>query len=415
MSQARRDYLFRRIASADPSKATSSVLNGDLDKTYYEMLNSGTIKENIGSPGNRCVYLGDSITRWSDTPSLYSQRVSLANLSSIVSNQRINHAYNAGVAGDTSAQALARFDTDVIPYSPNIVHVLVGTNDSSLTTAQSIANINAIVQRTLRIGAIAALGTLPPKNTTPSERARVAALNVAIKSYARDNGICLIDYQRILLDPATGGYLSSYDSGDHVHPSDSGFVAMANLCRDSLATVIPAWTPALAIDNGDTNNLIANGLFLDSGATGTGRASWTGGTGTGITSTVVSGDSSIIGNWLKWDMAASSATMQCYQNIATAPIGGHKYLFTGKVKTSWTSGANMFTVRNRLTRAGSVNEDRQPMNGMSVTLPDGTFYMEYVAPSDIVSHQVSVLAAAGTGSIQVAQLSLFDLTAIGIA
>jgi lysophospholipase L1-like esterase len=362
-------------------------------------------------PGNKCVFLGDSLTKWQDAG--YSQRVSLANLAAILSNQRLRYARNAGIGGDTTAQMLARFDSDVTPYAPNVVHLLGGTNDTASTVADTLTNLASIVGKIRSIGAVPVIGTPPPKSAaSTAERTRLAALAAGIKRYAENQGIPLVDYRRALVDPATGGYLTAYYN-DGTHPNDAGFTLMGQLCSDTVSPILPPWSPPLANENADPNNLLANGLFLDSGATGTGRGSWTGGTGTGVASSVVTGDTTIRGSWLRWDMAASTTAMQCYQNVATAPVPGHTYLLIGKIKTAWTSGGNMFQVRNRITTAGTT--DMMPLNNISVTLPDGTFYIEYVCPAAATAQQVSIMSATGTGSIQVAQMTLYDLTAMGIS
>jgi lysophospholipase L1-like esterase len=70
-----------------------------------------------GSMPPKVIFIGDSITQlWGDS------QLSPAFV------QNTNWT-DKGISGQTSTQVLARFQTDVIEPHPNIVHILVGTND----------------------------------------------------------------------------------------------------------------------------------------------------------------------------------------------------------------------------------------------------------------------------------------------
>lgn len=62
---------------------------------------------------------------------------------------------NKGVGGNTAAQLLARFDTDVTPENPNYVWIMCGTNDyaSSVTLANFSSNLNKLKTKCREIGA----------------------------------------------------------------------------------------------------------------------------------------------------------------------------------------------------------------------------------------------------------------------
>jgi lysophospholipase L1-like esterase len=275
-------------------------------------------------PGNRMVWFGDSLTQWQDlaaavnaptSTASHSQRVSLGNLGSILSNQQARYVTNAGVGGDTTAMMLARFDTDVTPHAPTVVHILGGTNDASGTlTTVTLPNLTAIIAKVRAIGAVPILGLIPPNNTTTKSE----AFNAAYRRLAASLGVAVIDYCAPLVDPATGSYLATYNR-DNTHPTDAGFVLMGQAFAAAFAKIAPPWVPPLPDRNASTSNLIANGLFLNPGATAF-PSSWNGGSGTGITTTTETG--APIGNWVKVDAAASSGNAQLFQNIATAPVAG---------------------------------------------------------------------------------------------
>jgi lysophospholipase L1-like esterase len=53
----------------------------------------------------------------------------------------------------------------------------------------------------------------------------------AFNTYVRTSGIFdgVVDFDRIMRDPAhPARFLPAYDSGDHLHPNDAGYKAMAD-------------------------------------------------------------------------------------------------------------------------------------------------------------------------------------------
>ncbi len=64
---------------------------------------------------------------------------------------------NAGYPGDATTQVLARLNKDVLSYRPNVVTIMLGTNDAGnpqrhLSVAEYEKNLNAIVQLLKKIG-----------------------------------------------------------------------------------------------------------------------------------------------------------------------------------------------------------------------------------------------------------------------
>ena len=94
-----------------------SSLRGDEPKSPLARLNLAT--------GDTIVFLGDSITH----QCLYTQYVENY-FYTRYPKMRLNF-FNAGVSGDTAADALARFDRDVAVHRPKYVTVLLGMNDGA--------------------------------------------------------------------------------------------------------------------------------------------------------------------------------------------------------------------------------------------------------------------------------------------
>lgn len=397
-------YFIREDQIADSVGATTSAIGAALARIYP------ATSDTRQAFGNSQVWLGDSLTQWFDaaTPvnanaplsaASHSQRVSLGNLGSIISKQRGLYVNNAGVGGNNTAQMLARFDTDVTPYAPKVVHLLGGTNDQSYSwpTSTTLDNIATIIDKIRAIGATPILGTIPPRNNKITDSAILA---MALRRFALTEGVPLVDYYAVLVDPATGGFLDEYYR-DGLHPNDAGYVAMATAYAAVAANVLPPHPGFLPLTAGVSGNLLSNGLWPDAGAP------WvnTGGA-------IVAGADGDVGNWMTLTGSASPASV--YQDVATAPVSGHRYAVTSRVRTTWSSGADAFTVSNRIA-VGSGTVDMMPIDRVSVNIDDGVLYCEYVCPPGAVSQRVSVEVAANvTGTLAVAQTALYDLTALGL-
>ncbi|UJW28509.1 GDSL-type esterase/lipase family protein [Saccharothrix sp. AJ9571] len=179
---------------------------------------------------------------------------------------------NAGVNGDTSADLLARVDTDVMACRPAAVTVLVGTNDvrNGVPLADYRANLTGIVDR-LKSGTNAriALMSLPPLGEDPDTGVNrtLSGFNAAIKETAARAGVDYLPVhermtgilaQRTGLQPydfsfplalwaATEYYVfgQSWDDVtrgagrelliDHIHLNDRGAAQLTELATDWLA------------------------------------------------------------------------------------------------------------------------------------------------------------------------------------
>lgn len=147
---------------------------------------------------------------------------------------------NAGVGGDTSAGLLARID-DILGTGPELLVVMIGTNDAGhdIPLAAYQDNIEAIREAAAVVGVPLVLCTVPPRSTAPL----VPTYNLWLRQWCHHNGIPCVDTYRPLVDPATGLLAAAYDSGDGVHPSDAGHLAIATAVAGVLDGVLqlPTW------------------------------------------------------------------------------------------------------------------------------------------------------------------------------
>ncbi|MEV6349830.1 SGNH/GDSL hydrolase family protein [Actinoplanes sp. NPDC051851] len=215
----------------------------------------------VSASGGAIVALGDSITNGANTvananhrwPDLLAERLryrnGVANLG--VSGNRLLHDPNppdgnpaVAYANYFGHSALRRFDRDVLaqPGAAFLI-VLLGVNDLGhpgtsapldevVTADDLIWGHRQLVTRAHVAGLRAYGGTiLPFKGDTlnfwseENERKR-GALNDWIRRSGEYDGV--IDFDRAVRDPADPLRLAAaYDSGDHLHPNDTGMAAMA--------------------------------------------------------------------------------------------------------------------------------------------------------------------------------------------
>jgi lysophospholipase L1-like esterase len=210
------------------------------------------------------VTLGDSITNGANTqanlnhrwPDLLAARLRAAHLDRGVLNlgvsgNRLLHDPNPPAGSGAEAYAvffgqsgLRRFDRDVLAQpGARYLIVLLGVNDlghpgttapaSEVVSADDlIAGHRQLVARAHQGGLRAFGGTvLPFKDDTlgfyseENERKR-SALNHWIRTSGTYDGV--VDFDAAMRDPADPLRLRpAYDSGDHLHPNDTGMAAMA--------------------------------------------------------------------------------------------------------------------------------------------------------------------------------------------
>ncbi|HEY4017258.1 MAG TPA: SGNH/GDSL hydrolase family protein [Pseudonocardiaceae bacterium] len=193
----------------------------------------------VNSP-NACgdvVALGDSITdgykstpdanhRW---PDYLANRLHNAVVDEGISGNEIT-ADGAGVS------AQARLDRDVLAQpAARTVIFLEGINDIGngvvSSAAQLIAADEQIIARAHADGLRILGGTLVPFGGagyySPQKETVRAALNTWIRTSGAFDGV--VDFDAAIRNPANPTtMLAAYDSGDHLHPNDAGYQAMAN-------------------------------------------------------------------------------------------------------------------------------------------------------------------------------------------
>ena len=174
----------------------------------------------------------DSNTRW---PNILAERL-------LASSEPPKAVVNAGISGGrvltygSGPSALARFDRDVL-MTPGLTHVILleGINDigrsaqDGITADDIIAGYRQLIARAHDRGVVIIGATLTPASPrapfTPPLEAKRAAVNAFVRNSGEFDGV--IDFDAATRDPANPlQFLPKYDSGDHLHPGNTGYRAM---------------------------------------------------------------------------------------------------------------------------------------------------------------------------------------------
>lgn len=241
------------ITDGNTTQATDSLAPRGARTMQGRALLSAILVETRAGKG-ALVALGDSITdgngstpgrdrRWPDYLAARLGADGVAVVNAGISGARL--------LGDVmGANAAARFETDVLSQ-PGVatVVVLLGINDIGwpqsafapheppMRAERMIAVYRQLIAQA-RVRGVRIVGaTLPPfegaLQGTPFDGYHTPAKDAVrreVNQWIRDGGEfdAVVDFDRVLRDPARPArLLARYDSGDHLHPGDAGYEAMA--------------------------------------------------------------------------------------------------------------------------------------------------------------------------------------------
>lgn len=187
----------------------------------------------------KIVLFGDSRTEQNSVSPLTSQRMTrlsdfgYANWAHYFTNANFDIVYNAGISGNTTAQLLSRFNTDILPYEPDELWGEAGINDVQAGTSEAttIANLASIFDLCDANGIYVRWSTISPLYTgqahfTAANVAKITNINRWLReqAIARKN-ITIVDSWSALIDrSSTTGSASSgvLQTDDNIHQSPKG-------------------------------------------------------------------------------------------------------------------------------------------------------------------------------------------------
>ncbi len=243
---------------APGNQVAASVLNGARPLTQWPLLTAVEVSSH--SPQGAIVALGSSTTdgahstmdtnhRW---PDFLARRLqadkglrTLGVLNEGIGGNRVLHDGRGPSGSAFGPSASARFDRDVLAQAGvRYVVVFEGGNDinhpgesaplsETVTAGDMIAGYRQLIASAHEHGIRIILGTITPfggsvKPDVLGERdGKRTAVNRWILSNAEADGA--LDFAHALADPSHPERIAAqFDSGDHLHPNDAGYQAMAN-------------------------------------------------------------------------------------------------------------------------------------------------------------------------------------------
>lgn len=340
--------LSLKIAAKDVSGRGLSK-NDFSDKAMY-----GAARNATKSPGKIFVYLADSLGVGAGS----TGGLSYFNISKRVAGSAVisEASINASVAGETSAQILARYDAQVRNRVDGVVVdgviVAAGTNDliQNVPLSTFAANIRAFHRKAIEDNITIILGTVPPLGTntgqavssTPENRALLLQYNTYIRMYCAKYNIPFAETNGALT-VKTGASAGAIDplympvGTDNVHYNNYGHVAQGKLIGNILSGLFTAPHLVDHISGASSNigaNLIANPTFAVD------ASSWqeqSGATGNAATYSVVNDTTGKLKSG-RWYQAEWTCTTAGQKNVRSSSItfatygivAGDKLLITAR-------------------------------------------------------------------------------------
>ncbi len=152
-----------------------------------------------------------------------------------------------GISGQTTAQMVVRFWSEVVDLKPRVVHIMAGTNDIAenldpYDMAQTTRNLAAMAAMAASQRIKVIMASVPPATSFSWRLERgnpntlILALNDWISKHCQARGYTYADYWPVLAAP--DGSLQSPLGVDSVHPNAAGYTAMAPVLLDAVARTI---------------------------------------------------------------------------------------------------------------------------------------------------------------------------------
>ncbi len=368
--------------------------------------------------GHKAMVIGDSMAGgfYPDAPfptipdNWFAQAV-------VGSRSAIRYLGNAGLLGDPSNDVLSRLNRDVISKNPDKVFIVTGYSDIYYLTpvATVIGNLNAMINALKAANILPILCTIPPRvpedltgNSSQASVTNGVLLNVQMRKLADSQGIPLVDFYSLLVDPQTGQYRSGYSQDAH-HPSMPASRLMAQAAIAATKDIFDPTYPWLPTTVTDPANLLLDSLFMQT------PSKWTSAIASGSVAlqTTLTLDSSIVGNTMQL-VKTDAASVNTFTG-ATITSGfqpGDRLAFTGRIKSSGCEAGGLHFDISLLFNPGGSRS--YPFYGWSVDIQDGQWYVEITVPAGATSMTPVIQLNTGTGTLNLGQIGVMNLTQFGL-
>lgn len=183
------------------------------------------------------VFLGDSITRGATVDPTWGDVTEWSWFYRLVDDTEGVVRYGGMVAENgMTSDWMAGQVFNALALGPDVLIVHGGTNDVSgeVDPSYVIGNLEEIKLAADAAGVALAVCTIPPRDD-PAADARAVAVNAAIRTWAANEGVVLLDTGDALRDPL-GGWRSGY-TNDGLHPTPEAAVLMARAAAEALRSI----------------------------------------------------------------------------------------------------------------------------------------------------------------------------------
>jgi len=143
---------------------------------------------------------------------------------------------NLGYPSSSAWSFLERGKMALDWVAPSVLFLFGGSPNDGQNCDLFLREVKILVGLCVQRGCVPVLVTMAPAGEANDNR---TSLNTALRSMATLQGLYLLDADEILADPnATDDLLAAYDSGDGIHPSEAGHIALAEGAEAILASII---------------------------------------------------------------------------------------------------------------------------------------------------------------------------------
>jgi len=165
--------------------------------------------------------LGDSITESFNTQKLLSEFKII----------------NKGISGNNSTHLLKRLDRDLLASNPDIVFILIGTNDiaNGFSDEKILSNISSIIELTmtkLNGSKIFITSILPTRDNQPRPNERIQGLNKQVQIIAKELNVNYLNLYFLFVDETRQLIFNLTEDG--LHLNNRAYFIWANILRKLL-------------------------------------------------------------------------------------------------------------------------------------------------------------------------------------
>jgi lysophospholipase L1-like esterase len=187
------------------------------------------------------VCLGDSVTKGVRSGVKPEETFCALLKKSLTESGRKARVINAGIGGNTTADALARFDRDVLVQQPTHVVIMFGLNDSwidtgktasRLTVAEYAANLKKMIATLQERHIVPILMTSNPAIAPrygPERNVTLKKYVEAMRTVAQEDRILLLDVYARFAELALEGVDLNTLFTDAMHPNPKGHALIAGM------------------------------------------------------------------------------------------------------------------------------------------------------------------------------------------